>query len=101
VSMYSKCKCMDSAYRVFCNLFQPDLVTWSALITGYSQSGDYEKALCFFKKLNTESKKADPILIVSVVAAATQLANALCSTLCLLPRWPSPRWPGNFQKNER
>ncbi|XP_059440845.1 putative pentatricopeptide repeat-containing protein At1g64310 [Corylus avellana] len=75
VSMYSRCKCMNSAYRVFCNLLQPDLVTWSALITGYSQSGDYERALSFFKKLNMKSKKADPILIASVLAAATQLVN--------------------------
>lgn len=75
VSMYSRCKCMNSAHRVFSGLFQPDLVTWSALITGYSQSGDYEKALFFFKYLNLEGKKADPILIASVLAAASQIAN--------------------------
>ncbi|KAB1223426.1 hypothetical protein CJ030_MR2G012423 [Morella rubra] len=75
VSMYSRCNCMNSAYRVFCSLFHPDLVTWSALITGYSQSGDQVKALYFFKKLNMDSKKPDPILIASVLAAANQLAN--------------------------
>lgn len=75
VSMYSRCKCMNSAHRVFSGLFQPDLVTWSALITGYSQSGDYVKALFFFKYLNLEGKKADPILIASVLAAASQIAH--------------------------
>ncbi|KAF5459941.1 hypothetical protein F2P56_019847 [Juglans regia] len=75
VSMYSRCKCMNSAHRVFYSLFQPDLVTWSALITGYSHSGDYEKALFFFRKLNVEGKKADPVLTASVLAAATQLAD--------------------------
>ena len=75
VSMYSRCKCMNSAYRVFSNLSQLDLVTWSALITGYSQSGNYEKALFFFKKLNMQGKMADPILIASVLAAVAQFAN--------------------------
>lgn len=75
VSMYSRCMCMNSAHRVFSGLLQPDLVTWSALITGYSQSGDYGKALFFFKNLNMEGKKADSILIASVLAAAAQIAN--------------------------
>ncbi|XP_050368436.1 putative pentatricopeptide repeat-containing protein At1g64310 [Argentina anserina] len=75
VSMYSRCRCMDSAHKVFSGLFEPDLVTWSSLITGYSQSGDYGKALSFFKYLNMEGNRADPILIASVLAAASQIAN--------------------------
>ncbi|CAB4311119.1 unnamed protein product [Prunus armeniaca] len=61
-----------------CNLdsnAHPDLVTWSALITGYSQSGDCGKALFFFKDLNMEGKKADSILIASVLAAVAQIGN--------------------------
>lgn len=75
VSMYSRFKCMHSAYGVFRSLCQPDLVTWSALITGYSQSGEYEKALLFYRTLNVEGKKADSILIASVLVAAAQSAN--------------------------
>ncbi|KAE9608526.1 putative tetratricopeptide-like helical domain-containing protein [Lupinus albus] len=74
VSMYSRCKCMVSAYRVFCSIFQPDLVTWSALIAGYSQSGDDEKALIFFRKLSMQNKKADSVLIASVLASIAQTA---------------------------
>lgn len=75
VSMYSRCECMDSAYRVFCSIFNPDLVTWSALIAGYSQCGEYQKALLFFRKLNMESKKPDSVLISSVLASIAQMAN--------------------------
>ncbi|KAJ0104618.1 hypothetical protein Patl1_18110 [Pistacia atlantica] len=53
----------------------PDLVTWSALITGYSQYGDYEKALYYFRKMHIEGKKADPVLIASVLVAAAQSTN--------------------------
>lgn len=75
VSMYSRWKCMTSAYKVFCSIFQPDLVMWSALISGYSQTGDYVKALLFFRKLNMEGKKADTVLIASVLASVAQSAN--------------------------
>lgn len=75
VSMYSRCNCMDSAYLVFSSLLQADLVTWSALITGYSQAGDFSKALFFFQKLNMQGKKPDSILIASILAATAQSTN--------------------------
>ncbi|KAF3436991.1 hypothetical protein FNV43_RR19744 [Rhamnella rubrinervis] len=75
VTMYSRCKSMNYAYKVFSGLIQPDLVTWSALITGYSQSGDSEKALRLFKKFNWEGKKADSVLIATMLATAAQFAN--------------------------
>ncbi|GFZ07837.1 tetratricopeptide repeat (TPR)-like superfamily protein [Actinidia rufa] len=74
VSMYSRCKCLDSALRVFESLSQPDLVTWSAIITGFAQSGNTEKLLIFFKQMNMEGKKADTILVTSLLAATAQLA---------------------------
>lgn len=77
VSLYSRFNCMDYANIVFSNLLQPDLVAWSSLITGYSQCGDYYKALFYFRKLTIEKgKKADPILISSVLEAVAQSANA-------------------------
>ena len=77
VSLSSRFKCMDSVNIVFSSLLQPDLVAWSSLITGCSQSGDYDKALFYFRKLNIEKgKKADPILISAVLVAAAQSANA-------------------------
>ncbi|XAR50222.1 hypothetical protein NMG60_11004490 [Bertholletia excelsa] len=50
VAMYSRCQCLDSAVRVFNSLLQPDLITWSALITGFSKSKESEKALTFSEK---------------------------------------------------
>ncbi|XP_065874955.1 putative pentatricopeptide repeat-containing protein At1g64310 [Euphorbia lathyris] len=72
VSMYSRFKCMNSAYGVFSSLSQPDLVAWSSLITGYSQSGYYKEALLFYRHMNDEGKRADPILISSIFVAAAQ-----------------------------
>ncbi|XP_031371383.1 putative pentatricopeptide repeat-containing protein At1g64310 [Punica granatum] len=77
VNMYARFKCMDSAQKVFAGLINLDLVSWSALITGYCQCGEYEKASYFFRKMmgTIKGRKVDPILIASVLAAAAQSAN--------------------------
>ncbi|XP_042479543.1 putative pentatricopeptide repeat-containing protein At1g64310 isoform X2 [Macadamia integrifolia] len=75
VSMYSRCCCLCSAQRVFSSLSQPDLVVLSALVAGYVQSGKCEEALLLFKEMTyLKDKKADSILIASVLAACARLA---------------------------
>ncbi|KAL7098430.1 hypothetical protein ACP275_09G017700 [Erythranthe tilingii] len=75
VSMYSKCKNIESAFKVFGSLVQPDLVSWSAIITGLSLAGDYVKALLFFREFLIDGrKKADYVLIASALSASAQLA---------------------------
>ncbi|XP_071703465.1 putative pentatricopeptide repeat-containing protein At1g64310 [Rutidosis leptorrhynchoides] len=75
VSMYLRCSCMNSAYKVFDSLLQPDLVTWSAFISGFSQSGEYHKALVYFKKMNSKGIKTDSILLATVLSVTAQLVT--------------------------
>ncbi|KAF6137002.1 hypothetical protein GIB67_030766 [Kingdonia uniflora] len=72
VSMYSRCGCLYSGYRVFSSLSQVDLVIWSSLITGFSQSRDYEMAMLLFKEMNMKGVKGDAILTASVLAACAK-----------------------------
>lgn len=81
VTMYAGCKCMDSAYGVFSTIQQPDLVTWSSLITGYAACGDCVMALHIFRNMNTVGKKTDVVLIASLLAAAAQSAYVLPGTM--------------------
>ncbi|KAK1435766.1 hypothetical protein QVD17_01535 [Tagetes erecta] len=74
VSMYSRCRCMDSAYKAFDSLSHPDLVTWSALISGFAQSREYHKALNLFEKMSTEGRKSDSILVATLLAATAHMA---------------------------
>lgn len=77
VNMYARYKCMDSAEKVFGGVIDLDLVAWSALITGYSQCGECEKAICLFRKMvGVEGRNLDPVLIASILSAAAQSANA-------------------------
>ncbi|GMH01257.1 hypothetical protein Nepgr_003096 [Nepenthes gracilis] len=74
VCMYSRCNCLISAHEVFRGLLNPDLVTWTALITGFSQSGDNKNSLAFYREMNMKDVKADPVLIASALTASAQLS---------------------------
>ncbi|KAL8465554.1 hypothetical protein ACS0TY_034880 [Phlomoides rotata] len=74
VSMYSRCKNMESSYKLFDGLVNPDLVSWSTLIAGFSQGGDHLNALMFFRELLMSGKRADHVLLASVLASSAQLA---------------------------
>lgn len=74
VSMYSRCKNMEMACKVFDSLVQPDLVSWSALIAGFSLAGDHVKALMFFKEFLASGRRADHVLIAIALAASAELA---------------------------
>lgn len=74
VSMYTRCNCANSAYRIFNSLSGRDLVLWSSLITGFSQSGECDKALVLFAEMINVSIKPDFVLIASVLSACARLA---------------------------
>ncbi|XP_021733556.1 putative pentatricopeptide repeat-containing protein At1g64310 [Chenopodium quinoa] len=75
VTMYSRCECLDSAQGVLYSLSKPDIVTWSALITGLANSGDIYRAFLLFRERNVEGMKADPVLLASVLAASVRLGH--------------------------
>ncbi|WJX39219.1 hypothetical protein P8452_26785 [Trifolium repens] len=45
--------------------------------SGYSQCGEYQKVLLYFRKLNMDNKKPDSVLIATVLASITQTANVV------------------------
>ncbi|GAV88472.1 PPR domain-containing protein/PPR_2 domain-containing protein/PPR_3 domain-containing protein/DYW_deaminase domain-containing protein [Cephalotus follicularis] len=71
VHMYSKCANMENAKRVFKGLPQPDLVSWTSLITGYAQNGQSDKALEYFELLVSSGTQPDHITFVGVLSACT------------------------------
>ncbi|KAL2935875.1 hypothetical protein RDABS01_018993 [Bienertia sinuspersici] len=77
VSMYSRCECLNSAQGVLYSISEPDIVTWSALITGLANSGEIKRALSFFEQRNMEGIKADPVLIATILVASAQLGSIM------------------------
>ncbi|KAK0598030.1 hypothetical protein LWI29_030880 [Acer saccharum] len=51
VNMYAKCGKLDPARRVFDDMSERNLVSWSAMISGYDQVGDHALALELFSRM--------------------------------------------------
>lgn len=76
VDMYSKCGRADCAREVFEDLQERSLVSWNALIVGYSQNGYGFEAVKLFRQMLRESNfKPDSITIANVVPACASLAE--------------------------
>ncbi|KAK4837236.1 hypothetical protein QYF36_003867 [Acer negundo] len=71
VHMYSKCGNVANAKRVFDGIPRPDIVSWTALITGYAQNGLPDKALEYFDLLLKSGTQPDQIVFVGVLSACT------------------------------
>lgn len=69
VHMYSKCGDMGTAVRVFEAMPKPDLVSWTAMISGYAQNGQPEEALCYFNMFLKSGFKPDHVTFVGVLCA--------------------------------
>ncbi|KAG6390870.1 hypothetical protein SASPL_148615 [Salvia splendens] len=74
VGMYSRCGSVELACKVVENIVLPDVVSWSALIAGFSQSGDHAKALMLFREFVMSGCKSDPPLLAIALAAISQTA---------------------------
>ncbi|CAL4930053.1 unnamed protein product [Urochloa decumbens] len=50
ISMYARCGRPEDAYRVFDGMQHRDVVSWNAMISGFSRAGLFERAVDVFKE---------------------------------------------------
>lgn len=70
--MYAKCGKMEDASKVFERMRFKDVVTWNAMVTGYSQNGRFEDALSLFGKMREEKIELDVVTWSSVISGYAQ-----------------------------
>ncbi|KAB1222709.1 hypothetical protein CJ030_MR2G022148 [Morella rubra] len=70
ISMYSRCGQLVEARRVFDGMPSRDLVSWNAILSGYTQEGDHGlEAICAFIEMMREGIKLDHVSFTSAVSA--------------------------------
>ncbi|KAJ8645835.1 hypothetical protein MRB53_007583 [Persea americana] len=75
--MYAKCGEIDDGRRVFDGMQRRDLVSWTAMITGYEQADRGVESLALFQQMQQEGLVADSVTVVSVASAVGQLGDVL------------------------
>ncbi|KAK9054989.1 hypothetical protein SSX86_026068 [Deinandra increscens subsp. villosa] len=69
ISMYCKCGDLETACKLFREILDKDVVTWNAMISGYAQHGEGDKALLLFDTMKKEKIKPDWITFIGVLSA--------------------------------
>lgn len=71
LDMYAKCGAVDEAFKIFCELPQRDLVSWTTMITAYGSHGQALDALKLFSKMQQSSAKPDGVTFLAVLSACS------------------------------
>ncbi|KAI5057090.1 hypothetical protein GOP47_0027105 [Adiantum capillus-veneris] len=70
VNMYGKCGSTSSALRVFNDLSERDIVSWSAMISAYVQGADIDRAAVLFIQMLEEGALPDVVTYATMLCAS-------------------------------
>uniref|UniRef100_UPI0040747504 Synthetic PPR-DYW protein n=1 Tax=synthetic construct TaxID=32630 RepID=UPI0040747504 len=73
IDMYAKCGSIEDARKVFDEMPERTVVSWTAMISGYAQNGQSEEALELFREMQREGVKPDEVTLPSVLSACANL----------------------------
>uniref|UniRef100_A0A2P2NY52 Uncharacterized protein MANES_11G009400 n=1 Tax=Rhizophora mucronata TaxID=61149 RepID=A0A2P2NY52_RHIMU len=73
VNLYSKCRKIDDAYKMFNRMPERDLVCWNTIISGHAQNGLTKVALELVPKMFDEGHRPDSVTVVSILPAAADM----------------------------
>lgn len=69
IHAYGKCASVEDAQQLFDVLPQPDVVSWNALIAGYSRQGNYAASIQCFKDMEMVGTKPDGATFLALMSA--------------------------------
>ncbi|XP_026434580.1 pentatricopeptide repeat-containing protein At1g08070, chloroplastic-like [Papaver somniferum] len=72
IHFYASCANLGYARKLFDELYQPNAVTWNALISGYVQNGLADEGLRVFELMRTEGIRPDDVTVIGVILACAQ-----------------------------
>ncbi|XP_022144577.1 putative pentatricopeptide repeat-containing protein At3g08820 [Momordica charantia] len=72
LSLYAKCDNLENALKVFDDIPDKNVVSWTAIITGYIGSGQFREAIDAFKRLLEMGLRPDSFSLVKVLSACAQ-----------------------------
>eukprot|EP00250_Pteridium_aquilinum_P018509 c24117_g19_i1 orf=984-2105(+) len=73
VDMYSKCKSLDEAFRVFDDIPEKDAMSWCVMINGYAHTGDSFSALRLFERMQQGGLKPSVAIFLGILKACANL----------------------------
>ncbi|WCJ43736.1 Tetratricopeptide repeat (TPR)-like superfamily protein [Euphorbia peplus] len=71
ISMYSRCGDIQSAFKVFNEIGNGNVISWTSMVTGFAKHGFAEKALETFKKMLEAGVRPNEVTYIAVLSACS------------------------------
>ncbi|RDY01623.1 Pentatricopeptide repeat-containing protein, partial [Mucuna pruriens] len=76
IDMYGKCNHVDEAWLIFDSMCTRNVVSWTSMITTYSQNAQGQRALQLFKEFNhSRLDKPNNFMLCSAISACTSVES--------------------------
>ncbi|XP_076904396.1 pentatricopeptide repeat-containing protein At3g58590 [Bidens hawaiensis] len=79
--MYNRNGMYHKAQELFCEVEDPDIVSWNVLIASCARNGDYNEAFELFNHMQVDRITPDSYTYVSVISICTSLCNLVLGSL--------------------
>ncbi|PIA40909.1 hypothetical protein AQUCO_02400166v1 [Aquilegia coerulea] len=77
IEMYAKNGLIDAAFRVFDEMPDRDLVSWTSMISGYVSNGDVISSYRIFRKMRIENLEPNLVTLLSMFGACSVDTNVV------------------------
>ncbi|KAJ0988446.1 hypothetical protein J5N97_006802 [Dioscorea zingiberensis] len=74
LDMYIKCGNINDASSIFGEIHEPDDVAWTAMISGFVENGEEDRALGLFHQMRRSGPLADEFILASLAKACSCMA---------------------------
>jgi pentatricopeptide repeat protein len=73
VDMYAKCGSLEKAQEVFQELPRENIIAWNAMIAGYAKHGFGDKALEYFRKMQSLGLHPDAVTFICILKVCSNI----------------------------
>ncbi|KAI5437742.1 putative pentatricopeptide repeat-containing protein At1g69350, mitochondrial [Lathyrus oleraceus] len=73
LGMYGELCCLSDAKKVFDEMCQRDLVSWSSVVSCYVENGIYREGLGMFRSMVSEGIRPDSVMLLSIAEACAKI----------------------------
>ncbi|KAK1305840.1 Pentatricopeptide repeat-containing protein [Acorus calamus] len=76
VVMYSRCGEVETAFRLFDEMSERDIVTWNTMVSAFVQNGFDSEGLMLVRAMQKKGFAVDPVAAMALLSAASNLGDS-------------------------
>ncbi|KAK4781575.1 hypothetical protein SAY86_015677 [Trapa natans] len=80
IDLYAKCSDMDGAMKIFMRMPSCNVVSWTAIISGFAQKGDVISAMQIFREMRDSGEEINEYTLTSMLTACSKSSLTTAAT---------------------